>query len=65
MEGESRLLLCGCNMEIRGGMMAGTRLDLRRIYKKILQIPRRVESGVADPKLGREFRRINISFAEK
>jgi len=58
-------LSCGGNTEVGGGRKAGTRLDLRRFCKKVLQIPRCAESGVAHLKLGREFRRINIRFAEK
>jgi len=52
-------------MEIIGGRMAGTRLDLGRFSKKGLLIPRRAASAVAYLMLGREFRRINIRFTEK
>lgn len=57
--------MCDGNMEIRGGRMAGTRLDLGRFSKKVLLIPRCAASVVADLQLGREFKRINTRFTEK
>jgi hypothetical protein len=52
-------------MEIRGGRMAGTRLDLGRFSKKVLPIPKWAASVVADLQLGRAFKRINTRFTEK